>query len=283
MSKSQLGQDLKVLKFYNNKKNGFFVEIGASDGINLSNTYLLEKEYDWKGVCVEPIPYNYEKLINPLNCALLANLPKKENDVSYTKAIAHKNGWCFYIPLPTTTSLGYIFNKDITSVEEAEDDFKKTFKIKKINQVFPFKQYVAKSPIINNRVLLNGNKLFFLEPLEATAMSSYLQCTRFYYDYMFNNFKKEITNELIKDHITKVQDFILWHYSKGSKYKTSFWKHGKILWKKHKKENIQKIIKTVKKMSNEDISKSIQSNFNYAQWKEWNFKIWFDGIEKNIK
>jgi len=59
---------------------------------------------------------NYEKLINPLNCALLANLPKKENDVKWTRSIAHKNGWCFYIPLPDTTSIGYIFNKDITPI-----------------------------------------------------------------------------------------------------------------------------------------------------------------------
>jgi FkbM family methyltransferase len=63
MSTSQLGQDLNVLKFYKHKKEGFFVEIGASDGINLSNTYILEKTYNWKGICVEPIPYNFEKLI----------------------------------------------------------------------------------------------------------------------------------------------------------------------------------------------------------------------------
>jgi FkbM family methyltransferase len=62
MSKSQLGQDLNVLKFYNNKREGFFVEIGASDGINLSNTHLLEKSYDWKGICVEPIPNDFLKL-----------------------------------------------------------------------------------------------------------------------------------------------------------------------------------------------------------------------------
>jgi FkbM family methyltransferase len=63
MSTSQLGQDLNVLKFYKHKKEGFFVEIGASDGVNLSNTYILEKTYRWKGICVEPIPYNFEKLI----------------------------------------------------------------------------------------------------------------------------------------------------------------------------------------------------------------------------
>jgi FkbM family methyltransferase len=62
MNYSQLGQDLEVLKFYNNKKNGFFIEIGAYDGVELSNTYLLEKEYNWKGICVEPIPNKFELL-----------------------------------------------------------------------------------------------------------------------------------------------------------------------------------------------------------------------------
>lgn len=62
MSYSQIGQDLEVLKFYNNKKNGFFIEIGASDGIELSNTYLLENMFDWKGICVEPIPNRFNLL-----------------------------------------------------------------------------------------------------------------------------------------------------------------------------------------------------------------------------
>jgi FkbM family methyltransferase len=64
MSYSQIGQDLAVLKFYNNKRDGFFIEIGASDGIGLSNTYLLETQYGWKGICVEPIPYIFEYLKN---------------------------------------------------------------------------------------------------------------------------------------------------------------------------------------------------------------------------
>ena len=62
MNYSQIGQDLQVLEFYDNKKNGFFIEIGAYDGIELSNTYLLEKTYNWKGICVEPIPKKFELL-----------------------------------------------------------------------------------------------------------------------------------------------------------------------------------------------------------------------------
>jgi len=61
-SYSQLGQDTKVVEFYKGKRGGYFVEIGASDGIRYSNTYLLEKEYEWKGICVEPVPSRFELL-----------------------------------------------------------------------------------------------------------------------------------------------------------------------------------------------------------------------------
>lgn len=60
---SQLGQDTDVLQTYNFKKRGFFVEIGANDGVRLSNTLLLERDYDWKGICVEPDPVVFENLV----------------------------------------------------------------------------------------------------------------------------------------------------------------------------------------------------------------------------
>jgi FkbM family methyltransferase len=53
-SQAQLKQDLFVLTQLNFKRNGFFVEFGATDGIGLSNTYLLEKQYGWSGILAEP-------------------------------------------------------------------------------------------------------------------------------------------------------------------------------------------------------------------------------------
>jgi FkbM family methyltransferase len=53
-SKSQLQQDLFVLLSFKFKSNGFFVEFGATNGINLSNTYILEKNFGWKGILAEP-------------------------------------------------------------------------------------------------------------------------------------------------------------------------------------------------------------------------------------
>jgi len=52
-----------VLYFYKEKQNGFFVDIGASDGVEMSNTYLLEKRYGWTGICAEPIPERFQDLV----------------------------------------------------------------------------------------------------------------------------------------------------------------------------------------------------------------------------
>jgi FkbM family methyltransferase len=53
-SKSQLRQDLFVLSELNFKKDGYFVEFGATNGLDLSNTYLLERDYSWRGILAEP-------------------------------------------------------------------------------------------------------------------------------------------------------------------------------------------------------------------------------------
>ena len=53
-SKSQLRQDLFVLSQLNFKRNGYFIEFGATNGVELSNTHLLEKEFGWTGILAEP-------------------------------------------------------------------------------------------------------------------------------------------------------------------------------------------------------------------------------------
>jgi FkbM family methyltransferase len=56
LSKSQFRQDIFALTELGFKKNGFFVEFGATNGVTLSNTYLLEKRFGYNGILSEPNP-----------------------------------------------------------------------------------------------------------------------------------------------------------------------------------------------------------------------------------
>jgi len=61
---AQNKQDEWVLSETNNKRNGYFVDFGACDGLIFSNTYLLEKEYNWNGICCEPNKRYHKDLVS---------------------------------------------------------------------------------------------------------------------------------------------------------------------------------------------------------------------------
>ena len=62
-SKSQISQDLFALYFTQQKKDGYFIEIGACDGKHLSNTFSLEKR-GWTGIICEPSNFWLQKIKN---------------------------------------------------------------------------------------------------------------------------------------------------------------------------------------------------------------------------
>ncbi len=60
---SQSGQDKFIEKtFFDGKTDGVFVDIGGYDGINGSNTLFFEKFRNWKGICIEASPTQFEKM-----------------------------------------------------------------------------------------------------------------------------------------------------------------------------------------------------------------------------
>jgi FkbM family methyltransferase len=81
-SKSQLRQDLFVLSELDFKRNGFFVEFGATNGVNLSNTYLLEKEFGWNGILVEPAECWHTSLKANRKCHIDTNCVWRESGSS---------------------------------------------------------------------------------------------------------------------------------------------------------------------------------------------------------
>ena len=80
LSKSQIYQDLFVLFNFNEKKNGTFLEFGATDGVEFSNSFLLEDKFNWHGVLAEPSPQWHESLKrNRPNCEIIEECIYKES------------------------------------------------------------------------------------------------------------------------------------------------------------------------------------------------------------
>lgn len=79
-SKAQLRQDLFVLSEVNFKENGYFVEFGATNGFDLSNTYLLETEFGWQGILAEPAKLWHSDLMKNRNCHIDTNCVWTESD-----------------------------------------------------------------------------------------------------------------------------------------------------------------------------------------------------------
>jgi hypothetical protein len=70
---SQALQDLFVISILKNKKNGYFLEIGANHPIAGNNTYILEKEYGWKGLMIE-YDSSFEQLYKDLRPNSIYNI-----------------------------------------------------------------------------------------------------------------------------------------------------------------------------------------------------------------
>ncbi len=150
LSHSQIYQDIFVYFFSNVKRKGFFIEIGAADGVNISNTYLLEKKFYWDGIICEPNPiHKLSNLINrkailDTNIIDYKNFNKKYfymNDDTFNSSINKKKKYKKKIYLKTI-SLNFLLNKykcprtiDYISIDTEGNEYSilKNFNFKKYN------------------------------------------------------------------------------------------------------------------------------------------------------
>jgi len=97
MFHSQDNQD-RYLETYVFKgyKNGFYVDVGAHDGISINNTLYFEKNNNWRGINIEPIKHIYDRLVKNrpnnvnLNCAVCNNDGETDFlcNIGYTEMIS---------------------------------------------------------------------------------------------------------------------------------------------------------------------------------------------------
>lgn len=83
-SKSQIRQDLFVLSRLNFKQQGCFVEFGATNGYDLSNAYLMGKEFNWSAILAEPALIWHKELKKNQRCNIETDCVWKDSASNLT-------------------------------------------------------------------------------------------------------------------------------------------------------------------------------------------------------
>ena len=229
---------------------------------------------------------DYDELINPTNAAILAKPKWDTTKAFWSRHITTPDGWTFVIPTHTESPshdycVGYCYNSDITQKEEAEYNLLEMFDVE-VTKHLKYKNYLAKNPIIDDRIFLNGNRLFFLEPLESSSVQAYVECARYFVDYIIT--KKEPIEQAAnsaKQYIRQLQNFVLWHYQFGSKYNTPFWDYATKL--SFRDKTFDAMVEYCKQTTKRDIlpksyGGATSDASQYGQWPANSFKVWYDGM-----
>ena len=145
-SKSQLFQDIFVLNYLKYKKQGYFVEIGAADGEKFSNTWLLEKNYGWIGILVEPSKIWQEKLYKNR----IANID--------TRAVWQKSGFHLEFAEAAFPELSGLTTKLSTDVQTIDK-----FKVETVSLNELLKNYNAPKHIDYLSIDTEGTEIDILE------------------------------------------------------------------------------------------------------------------------
>lgn len=227
--------------------------------------------------------YNKSEYI-PVNSVFITQCYWDCPKFDHTLTIARPYGWVFGIPLQNRCSIGYLFNNNINTIEEVEEDVKQVFLDYNLNPSentnhFSFNNYYKK---INytDKICYNGNSSFFLEPLEATSTAMMNLIQRSVYDILEENLTPNDANILYTTNIKQIQNMILMHYFAGSAFDTEFWTYAEELGTKCVEEEMSldpKFIEIyINMLGKKDITQCHDYNEEYGTW-------WIGSFLQNIE
>ena len=225
----------------------------------------------------------YEDLKNPINACILAEPNWDTTKALWSRHVASPDGWTFVIPTHSSSPshkycVGYCYNSNITSKKNAENNFLNMFDVNVTKHV-KFKNYIAKSPLVDGRIFKNGNRLFFLEPMESSSNQAYIAWVRMSFDYIFK-YNDLDPNETVINYVKQLQNFVLWHYQYGSKYNTPFWDYAKTFTIDDPRfyEIVDSFL-NYSKYDNKPIHYGgLAENPHYGQWDLYSWESWYKGM-----
>lgn len=179
---SQEGEDILIKRILANKKNGFYVDVGAHHSSRFSNTYKLYKENNWSGVNIDSSLSSY------------LNLQKKrKRDININIGISDKKEILKF----------YSFNEAAfnTFSLKKKNQLKLNYKLKKIEKIHCKKLSDALDGCLKKNIKIDlltiDTEGYDLKVLKSNNWKKYLP------DYIIVEISSSTLDEIMKDPITK--------------------------------------------------------------------------------
>jgi len=168
-----------------------------------------------------------------VNHCLVHNKIEDGSNMLHTGHVATVDGWMFEVPLSTRISYGYLFNNTITDLETAKHNFSKQINVpeKELQNIeFRFRSFYTNN-LINNRIIKNGNRAVFFEPLAANSLWLYYQVNVMIVNFLLDieeNYPDipKLTNMINSYFVStakELEQLIAMKYHGGSTIDSEFW------------------------------------------------------------
>ena len=179
---SQEGEDILIKRIFANKKNGFYVDVGAHHSSRFSNTYKLYKENFWNGVNIDPSLSSYLDLKK-----------KRKRDININVGISDKKEILKF----------YSFNEEAlnTFSLKKKNQLKLNYKLKKTERIHCKTLSDVLHGCLKKKIKIDLLTIdaegYDLKVLKSNNWNKYLP------DYIIVEISSSTLDEIMKDSITK--------------------------------------------------------------------------------
>ncbi|HET9472679.1 MAG TPA: tryptophan halogenase family protein [Steroidobacteraceae bacterium] len=222
----------KIVSVQQHGESGFIESVTLGDGRVVAGDLFVDCS-GFRGLLIEQtLKAGYDDWSDVLPCdrALAVPCARIARTTPYTRATAREAGWQWRIPLQHRTGNGYVYCSQFLSEDEAASLLLSRLDGTALADPRPLR-FVAgrRRQVWKKNVIAVGLASGFLEPLESTSIhliqSMIARFLFFFPGHCFDQASIDKFNELARDEMEEIRDFLVLHYTATERDDTPFWRH----------------------------------------------------------
>lgn len=170
----------------------------------------------------------------PMDRAWAVQMESTSPLLPYTRAVAHEAGWRWIIPLQNRIGTGFVYSSKHLADDAARERFLSLLEAPRLLEPWLLRFTAGRRRKVWNRnCIAIGLSSGFIEPLESTSIHLFqISVTRLLQLFPFAGFSPALENrynEIARNEIERVRDFVIMHYKLTERSDTAFWRERQAL------------------------------------------------------